>query len=783
MACMLGHARGQKTYPRSPARGDQADEVSKSGWYPGSGDHAWYVVFRPKERKVADLMVATMEAACRNANIGYSNGLRLGLYFFLKNNNWDYTKIDTINSLNNPFYGYGYECDCSSLIHVCCNCAGLDIPLVDNNAMVTYSYSEPVLLRRTGAFYEITNSKYTRQSSFLRAGDILLSQEHTALVVEDGERAYEIDEYPQVKNSIDSNAEVPKGKDQPSVTFKEKTIDINANTTTLEVFKKAYWDMYGMSFSWISYNSAYNNRGETHNDYAHQMVTYIIDNNGSCDDDIFNEWATARLIKMLNSGYNMNNAAVVERVLRLYEKTDNAGIKKYISEKILNWTMGDGGTPQNENDFKTAYQREYPSSDLSEFNHSWNQKTDWSREPYFRDVFLSTDEGLSIGILDPEEETIVPSQMSMKDFDEAMFEGRFIEYVFSEFLKAHSDLLLWKYNSSIQSYSYVPEDENKWGQLKVDWEEMVDSKNIKWPLTGNVYTVDKSKVIDVYPFTKNKSFALNATINKLTDLDQTVFFDEDGWLVIQNRVNFQVLDENDQDITNSTEAKDKIDPYTKKIQQWDHLVDFSFYANDYEYYYDSHWAYAVDEAPYNLLFWLEFLDTDGDVSRYNVPSIGPRQKALNDSKVRVITYDSTPNVIFVTDKDQLKIQQKQQNFTFSQEDLDELDILSVPSEKYASTGYTRLYLPGQYRQLFTISAQGKTAKDVIDELLYNNTHALETMSITSLPIYYLEPNTRIGVYDNKVGLDHEYIINKITLPLTYNGTMSLQVSKTIDRLY
>jgi hypothetical protein len=57
------------------------------------------------------------------------------------------------------------------------------------------------------------------------------------------------------------------------------------------------------------------------------------------------------------------------------------------------------------------------------------------------------------------------------------------------------------------------------------------------------------------------------------------------------------------------------------------------------------------------------------------------------------------------------------------------------------------------------------------------------VSITSLPIYYLEPNTLIYICDLNANIDGEYIVSKITIPLAYNGTMSITGTKVVQRLY
>ena len=85
--------------------------------------------------------------------------------------------------------------------------------------------------------------------------------------------------------------------------------------------------------------------------------------------------------------------------------------------------------------------------------------------------------------------------------------------------------------------------------------------------------------------------------------------------------------------------------------------------------------------------------------------------------------------------------------------------------------------------LFTISNQKKSAFNKLDDFLYNNSYCVETASITSIPIYYLEPNNRILIRDDKTGINGEYLISKIGLQLTYNGTMSISATKAVNRIY
>jgi hypothetical protein len=47
----------------------------------------------------------------------------------------------------------------------------------------------------------------------------------------------------------------------------------------------------------------------------------------------------------------------------------------------------------------------------------------------------------------------------------------------------------------------------------------------------------------------------------------------------------------------------------------------------------------------------------------------------------------------------------------------------------------------------------------------------------------LEPNTRIFVRDDRCGINGEYIVTRINYPLAANGTMSINATKVVDRIY
>lgn len=196
----------------------------------------------------------------------------------------------------------------------------------------------------------------------------------------------------------------------------------------------------------------------------------------------------------------------------------------------------------------------------------------------------------------------------------------------------------------------------------------------------------------------------------------------------------------------------------EKLQIQYHSYYIKDYDNNGNVSYDycasknskMYWLRNVYEHPELLNFWFDFLDTEGELQQFNVKNVGSRSKVVNETSINSIYFRETPAVVFTNNLNaQIKI-----------------------------GGYKYLQIPERnLTDMFTIGAQGKCAKDRLDELLYAHGYCTETISVTSVPIYYLDVNTRIYIHDSESNINGDYIVNKLTIPLVYNGTMSISATK------
>jgi hypothetical protein len=169
MSVYIGHASiDERGKAKGGAAGDQTlKEVYKRTWY----SKPWHTVFRPKSAAVAEKIAKAMEQACGNNNIGYDQNQRTTLYTQAKAKKWDISKV-----------AVKCETDCSALVAVCCNAAGVTV------SKDMYTGNEKAVLKGTGKFTIYTAAKYVGGSDYLKRGDILLGNGHTAIVLSDGEK-------------------------------------------------------------------------------------------------------------------------------------------------------------------------------------------------------------------------------------------------------------------------------------------------------------------------------------------------------------------------------------------------------------------------------------------------------------------------------------------------------------------------------------------------------------------------------------------------------------------
>ena len=158
-------------------------------------------------------------------------------------------------------------------------------------------------------------------------------------------------------------------------------------------------------------------------------------------------------------------------------------------------------------------------------------------------------------------------------------------------------------------------------------------------------------------------------------------------------------------------------------------------------------------------YYLDFIDTNSELGKFSIKTIGRRTVAVTDKDVTMLYRPPTPDYV-ILEKD-------------NPNNIARIEELNAIGQKFIIV---------EQRNLYQYAAVGKDAFSVIRDLIFKHTTYNETISLSTMPIYHIEPNIRIEVEDSRSNIHGDYIIKSMTLPLTHEGTMSISALRAFNRL-
>ena len=169
----------------------------------------------------------------------------------------------------------------------------------------------------------------------------------------------------------------------------------------------------------------------------------------------------------------------------------------------------------------------------------------------------------------------------------------------------------------------------------------------------------------------------------------------------------------------------------------------------------------VQKHPDRIGYFLDFIDEDSGLGQYSVNNIGRRAKIVSNDKINCVFEPTIPDIVYLNKND---------------EDYEETRDALIAYKQY----WTQI--PDNISQLFDTGGTLNSCFEQIKNLLYQYTHLNNTISITTLPIYYLQPNTRITVEDEPAGIYGDYIIQSISVPLDISSTMTINAYRAQQKI-
>lgn len=340
-------------------------------------------------------------------------------------------------------------------------------------------------------------------------------------------------------------------------------------------------------------------------------------------------------------------------------------------------------------------------------------------------------------------------------------------------------------SSKTPQYNMIKNDFIVWGMKKdtnsthpIRYHLAIDKK----PKVGNVYEVffyvdpndglKKAKVPlifeskEVFPKKgENELFYLDNSIkinNEVTHSDEDYIFiwsvDEQNYVTIKGArvVKITTKDWRSELYLSGTMASkyatDSNPYYVELMNEWPKIYDLEagFFRQD-----------AID-SPDSIDYYLDFIDSNSNISELSISSIGKRSKVINDDKINCMFEPDVPDLVLINKDGDIKK---------NKQIIDECQKKGQQYTQVSEGIYKMLSGGGRFNSAFNL----------VKDLLYQHTNYNEAISLQTLPIYFLEPNTRITVRDPEADIYGDYMINSISMPLGINGTMSISCTKALER--
>ena len=203
--------------------------------------------------------------------------------------------------------------------------------------------------------------------------------------------------------------------------------------------------------------------------------------------------------------------------------------------------------------------------------------------------------------------------------------------------------------------------------------------------------------------------------------------------------------------------------YTELMNEWPKLYNLQkdFYIdNKGETIYTGGFYDEVLKTPSDIDYYLDFIDSSAAISQFNINNIGRRSQIVNSNNINCVFEPDIPDFIIIE---------------LGQSDTDE------KREECEAKGQNYIQVTTGIFNLLALGGTSNSAFNEIKMMLHEYTSYNESITIQSIPIYHLEPNTRIGVRDIESDIYGDYMISNISIPLDVSSTMSISATRALER--
>lgn len=362
----------------------------------------------------------------------------------------------------------------------------------------------------------------------------------------------------------------------------------------------------------------------------------------------------------------------------------------------------------------------------------------------------------------------------------------------------NSDLILSYSNAP--NYTMIKNDLTVWGIRK-------GNNNSQIPLRYHLVIEEKPKIGNTYyafsyvdPYDHLQKWHCPIMFDRKNDFpdigaEGNFYYDQQNnkvytWGLKDNKNQYIPLDTNIQRIT-TTDWRTELyfqgvaaEPfgtesnyyYPELKNEWPKIYEikpdvYNSQTNSYENHSDFRPEYLQDITQIN--YFLDFIDSDSDVMNFSVNNIGRRGCVINDNNVNCVFEPNVPDVILIKENGSAAIDPETGLPTT------ETSLLRKECQDRNQNYYQ---VPDSIYDLLIVGGNFYSGYQVIRQLLHTYTSYNENVSISCIPLYFLEPKTRITITDDQSGIAGDYLINNFNINIDSSSSMSISATRALQKI-
>lgn len=172
-------------------------------------------------------------------------------------------------------------------------------------------------------------------------------------------------------------------------------------------------------------------------------------------------------------------------------------------------------------------------------------------------------------------------------------------------------------------------------------------------------------------------------------------------------------------------------------------------------------------------YFLDFIDSDSDVMNFSVNNIGRRGCVINDNNVNCVFEPSVPDVILIKESGSAAVDPD------TGEPTTETSLLRKECQDRNQNYYQ---VPDSIYDLLITGGSFYSGYQTIRQLLHTYTSYNESISISCIPLYFLQPKTRITITDEQSGISGDYLINNFNINIDSSSSMSISATRALQKI-